>query len=510
MECVTDKAPEQFLTRAYRPLKRSVEALLLGEGLKAKVLRGGTWMGAGSFAEQFTRFARNMILARLLAPEAFGTMAIVLSAGSVIHTITDIGVKEAIIQNPRGTEERYASAAWWLALSRAASLYGLIFLLAPWISRFYGNHELAVLLRVVAVGVILDGALSSRAYVAMKEMRFSKWAVINNGGGILGVVITVILSFFLRDVWALVLGNVAESASRCVLSYMVCPYLPSLSWDREAVRDLLRFSRGLFGLSFLNLIFMRTDVFVLAKMCSSAELGLYVMAVALVQTPTGFGMNLLGQTLLPTFAHVQGNSERMNRIVLQVTTLLVFLGLPPLVFVFFCGRSVLTLAYGHSYSAATWPLIIASCVALVNLLNAQITTVFYAKGSPQLHRRCVVLMAIIMVTSIYPFVKWFGLVGGQLACLASIGVGYSFQVARVRQSTGLDLRRYGKMFLVSVPIALVVGAFCLAARTFAALANPIPNIVSGAIGCVLAYCLSMAIFARKKWDLTISSTVPKV
>jgi len=482
-------------------MARAVPSALRGHDLKARVFRGGTWMGAGSFAEQATRFARNMILARLLAPEAFGTMAIVLSAGSVIHTITDMGVKEAIIQNPRGAEESYASAAWWLALGRAVSLYAVIFLLAPWMSSFYGSHQLAPLLRVVGLGVILDGALSSKAYLAIKEMKFGKWAIINNLGGILGVVITVLLSFFLRDVWALVLGNVAESASRCLLSFILCPYLPSFSWNRAAARDLLQFSKGLFGLSFLNLIFMRTDVFVMAKLYTPAQLGLYVMAVSLIQTPSGFVMNLLGQTLLPTFSHVQENHARVNRILIQVSAFLAFAGIPGFVFMIFCGRALLTLAYGHSYAAAAVPLVAASFVALANLLNGQITTVFYSKGAPQLHRTCVVIMAAIMIVMIYPFVKWFGLVGGQIACLVSILSGYSFQLLRVHRVTGLDLGPYAKALLRPAVISLIVGFLCLGARYFPPLAGPLPTVVLGLAASLLAYALGAFAFLRNRRSL---------
>lgn len=498
MKVITDVQQGGLLRRLYGRFKEPVEASFFGEGLRAKVLRGGTWMGAGSFAEQLTRFARNMILTRLLAPEAFGTMAIVLSAGSVIHTITDIGVKESIIQNPRGSEAHYASAAWWLAFGRSVLLYAAIFVLSPWISAFYGNRELAALLRVVALSVILDGALSSKAYVAMKEMKFGRWAAINNVGSIAGVVITVVLSFFLRGVWALVLGNLAESASRCILSYVFCPYLPSLSWDRGAVRDLLRFSKGLFGLAFLNLIFMRTDVFVLAKLYPSAQLGLYVIAVALIQTPASFVMNLLGQTLLPTFSHIRGDEERVNRILLQVTAFLIFVGMPAVVFMFFCGRSLLTLAYGHVYGAAAAPLIVASCVALVNLLNGQITTVFYSKGLPQLHRRCVIITAILMIVLIYPFVKWFGLVGGQLACLVSIVAGYAFQAVRIRRVTGVNLGQCGRTLLLATTMSLVVAAVCLCARPFAQLAGPFSNVIFGIAGCLLAYSLSVVVVARSK------------
>ena len=74
-------------------LRKPFEAALTGDGLKAKVFRGGAWLGAGSSLEQVIRFVRNMILTRLLAPEAFGTMAIVLSASSVVQTIMDVGVK---------------------------------------------------------------------------------------------------------------------------------------------------------------------------------------------------------------------------------------------------------------------------------------------------------------------------------------------------------------------------------------------------------------------------------
>ena len=315
----------------YQRVQESVRNVLNGGGLKAKVFRGGIWMGAGSFSEQLTRFGRNMILTRLLAPEAFGTMAVVLSAGSVIQMVTDIGVKEAIIQNPRGSEDDYLSAAWWIASFRALSIYACIFLLAPVLSKFYGNHELIPLLRVVALSVVFEGTLSSKAYVAIKNMSFKKWAAIHHGGGIGGVILTLILSLFIRDVWALVLGNVAESAMRWALSYVLCPYAPLASWNRQAARDLLRFSRGLFGLSFLNLIFTRADVFVLAKLYSPAALGFYVMGIYLVQTPAGFLMNLLGQTLLPTFSKVQGNKVRENRILLQLNSLLVQLGMPALV-----------------------------------------------------------------------------------------------------------------------------------------------------------------------------------
>jgi lipopolysaccharide exporter len=489
---------ESLLARLYGRLRPHANSVIAGESLKAKVFRGGAWIGTWSVGSQGARFARNILLTRLLAPEAFGLMALVLSAASVFHTMTDIGVKEALVQNPRGTEEHYANAAWWLTLGRSLLLYLVAFVSAPWVSDFYGNPQLAPLLRVAFVAVLFDGIFSSRAYVAMKEMKFGKWAAINHGGGIFGVIVTIILAFFIRNVWALVIGSVAESAGSCALSYILCPHMPTFWWDAEAFRDLLRFAKGLFGLSFLNFVFARTDVFVLAKLFSPAALGLYVMAVYLAQTPTSFIMNLFGQTLLPTFAQIQDSPQRTRRILLQVTSATLLVGMPIVVFILFSGNSMLRVFYGQRYALASASLMVASCVALLNIVNGQITTVFYARGLPRLHRRCVFIMALTMIVLIYPFVKSFGLVGGQLAALVSIGTGFLFQVARIRELIGLNLVRYGKAFLLSAGISLTVAFVYLAARPFVVFERPVANIVIGATGCLVAYSLSLMSLLRSR------------
>jgi lipopolysaccharide exporter len=486
----------QLIRQISDRIKRETSYTFYGGSLRAKVFRGGASLGTASVVEQAVRFGRNMVVARLLAPNAFGTMAILLSASSLLHTITDIGVGQAIIQNPRGTEARFINSSFWLSFLRALSLASVLIICASWIARFYGNPELTPLLRVVALTIIIDGSTSPLVTIAVKNLKFYKLALINHGGGICGVIITVIMSYYLRDVWALVLGLTAESVCRTAFSYVLYPYLPSMAWDSESVRELLKFSRGLFGLSFLNLIFSRTDIFVMAKLYTPTQLGLYAMAIYLAQTPTSFLMNTLGQTLMPTLSHLQHDESRMNRILIKVSSLLAFLGLPALVFVYFCGGSLLTIAYGARYSSGTYALTVASFVALLNLLNSQITTVFYARGRPQLHRRSVAIMAVIMILTIYPCAKYIGIAGGQVACLIAVTVGYLFQVERVKALTGLDLVLYAKPILSSAVISLAVVAACMASKLFRDPLQPLATIAIGITGCLIAYAVGGAIFLK--------------
>jgi len=484
------------LSKLYVRGRATVEKLMAGGGLRAKTMRGGLFLTGGSVAEQGSRFARNMILTRLLAPSAFGTMAIVMSTSALVVCMTEIGQRYAVIQNPRGGEDEYLNAGWWMGMGRSLLTYGIIFAMAPFVAHFYGNGELSALLRVTLLSMVFDGAMSPRSILPQKEMKFGRWMAISNGGAICGVILTVVLSFVLRDVWALAIGSCSENVFRCLLSYIVCPGLPRLGWDRGAIRDLYVFTKQGLGLSFLNLIFTRTDIFVLAKLYSATALGVYTMAVYLVQTPSVFLTNTLVQTLLPTFAHVQEDKDRVNRILIEVTSWMILLGLPATVGCYLCGSSLLRLIYGTRYEAAAGPLAVAAIVVFLSLLNVVITSVFAGMGRPGLHRRAVTASAVIMMIAIYPACKLFGVVGGQVASLLAIVGSYALQIRRMRGLTGLNLIRYGRSFVPAVLASAGALGIGLGAR-FIGLANrPSANIAIGATVCVIAYGVCVPAFLK--------------
>ncbi len=496
----TSSPKRMDFTGLYFSAKGFIGRLMLGENLRAKATRGAALLGSASLGEQASRFARNMLLARILAPSAFGTMAIVMSSASVIGSLTDVGLRASVIRNPRGREPAYLNAAWWLAMGRSLGVYAVCFVIAPWVARFYGNLELSALLRVALLSALLEGAMSPRSCLPQKEMKFGRWAAISNGGAVCGVILTVILSFVLRDVWALAIGYCSENVFRCLLSYILCPGLPTFGWDRDAARDLLSYSRGAYGLSFLNLIFTRTDVFVLGKLYSPYALGLYVMAVYLVQTPTGFIQNMVGSTLLPAFAHVQDDHRRINRVLIEATSWLIALGLPAVVAIWLCAPSLLSVTYGARYLKSAGPLAVASAVAAISIVNGVITDAFSALGRPALHRRAVAASAVIMIVGIYPACKLFGLVGAQIASLVAIGTSYILQIMRIRSLTGLRLVRYWSAFARAGLVCATLLCGGLFIRFLPLAKGNVLQIALGLCTFLLAYSICIPAVLRMKKD----------
>jgi len=484
----------------------SIRGGILGDGLRARATRGGAWLGGGSAAEQISRLARNLILTRLLAPSAFGTMAIVLSLSSLVGSMTDVGLFPAVIQHPQGGKDNYLNAAWWMGIGRALVVYALIFVSAPLLSQFYGDRNISGLLRVALLSTIFDGLLSPRSKLAQKEMKFSRWALISNGGALCGVLLTIILAFVLRSVWALAIGYFSENVFRCLFSFALCPGLPSLRWDHEAFRELWEFSKGMVGLAFLNLVFARTDIFVLGKMLSPAALGIYTMGVYLIQTPSNFLITVISSTLLPALAHVQTDKHRVNRVVSEAASLITLAGLPAMTMVCLCGSSLLTVAYGPRYAPAAGAFAFAAAVALFNTLNALLTTVFFACGRPALHRRAVAASAIVMLIVVYPACQRFGPTGGQMAALIAIVASYVLQVSRARQITGLPIFHFAHGI---VPAAIVsAGIFLVGfgARSLGLTDKPLADISIATAACILAYILCVPSFTRIRTIASEQST----
>jgi O-antigen/teichoic acid export membrane protein len=217
-----------------------------------------------------------------------------------------------------------------------------------------------------------------------------------------------------------------------------------------------------------------------------------------VQTPCVFLTAIMGQTLLPAMSRIQNDPARMNRVLLQATSAVVMLGLPALVFVGFCGHSLLTLIYGPRYGVVSAALATAAAASFINVLNVLITIAFYATGKPQLHRRAVAAMAVVVLALVYPLSKGLGIWAGQLACLVAIVIGYLLQVERIRKVTCLRLAEYFKSFLIPAAASLLIAVLWLAIRYFGALTQPAPTIIFGLLGCLLAYGLAGAMFSRAR------------
>ena len=462
-------------------------------------------MGIGTVADKGLAFVGKMILARLLVPDELGLMVLILSLTAIFEAFTEVGIKQSVIQNKNGARPEYLNTAWWFQCGRGIGLYAIAFLIAPWICRFYfsgraevlaihTSPELVTLVRVAFLSILFNGFVSPRAHVLEKEFRFGRAVFLLQGSAVLGTIITIILAFSMRNVWAVVIGFAAMSAMRSVFSFVLCPFQPNFNFDRDSFRQLFKFARGLFGSPMLAYIASNIDVFVGGKMVAPSVLGMYGMALALAMIPRELFARIAAPVLLPSFAEKQNDKKVVCRAVLKITAVTATLTIPWLVLAISCGKEILSIVYGSQFATISVAFGLMCIFVFITIQGIVLTLVFLAMGNPEKHRAFVGIRAIILGLLIYPAIKWWGMTGAAGAVLGANLVALMVQVAIVHKVIGLSIKGYLNCWLVGTIAAILVWLFI---QMFDVLAPDmvILKLLAGGVFCLLS-CIVGIFFSK--------------
>ncbi|MBN1508510.1 MAG: oligosaccharide flippase family protein, partial [Sedimentisphaerales bacterium] len=479
---------------------------LAGDGLAARCMRGSIMLSVGAFISRILAFASKMLLTRLLLPQEMGLAVMILSLSELLEALTEVGIKQSVIQHKDGAGAAYMNMAWWFQAVRGIGLYAVAFVAAPSICGFYfqdkaevlgrySGMELAWLLRVSFLIMLFRGLGSPRAHVLEKTFHFGKAAAILQGGAILGVVTTVILAILLRNVWAIALGSVFASFFACLLSYVLCPFVPTLAYDRDSFRSLCSFARGMLGLPVLTYIAFNTDLLVTGKLLAASAVGYYGMARVLAQTPRDLFTQIVSPVMLPAIAERQEDSQALRQIILRLTTVIAVLVMPLLAFSILCSRPILRLAFGPEYASVATPFGFF-CVQNVLLIHSTVlAALFFGTGRPEKHRMFVGVRAAILVALIYPATRSYGLTGAAAAVAIACCVSLTFQILVVGRMVRLSVSDYMAAWLPGSALAvlplIVVESVKLARPEWEWV-----HLVLGGSLCMIATCAGLRILTR--------------
>jgi O-antigen/teichoic acid export membrane protein len=294
-----------------------------------------------------------VILARLLAPQIFGLMAVVNAIRTGVELLSDVGILQNIVSNPKGNEPTFYNTAWTLQALRGMLLAALCLLLAVPVARFFAYPELATILPVASLFFIFNGFDSTARALVQKQLQVARVSLFEIGITAAALVTQVALALITPTVWALVLGSVISGGATLVASYLFIPGMRHrVMIDPESARQLLKFGRWVFLSSIVYFFAMNFDRLYFAKQISLSQLGVYGIARSLADIISLFVMRASSFVLYPTVAaaglppiELRQRLLRGRRTLLGVAAigLGVFLALSPL---------IVSLLYDPRYSQA--------------------------------------------------------------------------------------------------------------------------------------------------------------
>lgn len=460
------------------------------QNLLGRSARAGTILTVGSLLENGLRFIRNIILARLLAPEAFGLMAVVLASVAVVEAFSEVGLRQSVIQNRNGAEEGFLNITWWISSARGLFLFAIGYLVAPFICDFYGKPESVLIIRTGYLAILFNGFLSPKIHVLEKEMRFRNWVFLMQGSGVLGVIITIISAFIFKNVWALVSGYVAESCIRLLLSFVFFPIKPRLNLNRVFLNDIINFSRRMFGLPILTMIFHQADIFVIGKVMSMGQLGIYSLALNLATMPSSFLLKIINPIVLPVLSSMQDDQNKTKTSLLTLTRCSAIFGIPLVSFLFIFSEPILSIVYGRQYGTAALPFGILCIASLILVSSSFIMNMYIARGQPNIQRSASFARTVFYIIIIYPAVKHFGVTGAAVSILLAMGLLISFQLVQLKKILDISYREYMGSWaegFAMCPVVVIPGILLISLTS----PHVIRDVFIGLLLCLTAWVLGI-------------------
>ncbi|MCH2187474.1 oligosaccharide flippase family protein, partial [Myxococcota bacterium] len=236
---------------------------------------GALWNMGGFGLGQFLRLLSNVILTRLLLQEAFGIMALTMVMISSVATLSDLGIRASVVQNPDAEDRSFLDTAWTMNIVRAVILFIVVCGVAFPFADFYETPEIKYLVPMVGLRILIDAATTTKLVVYRRHVKIKQLALIDVSGQIAGLVIMVPLAWYFEAVWTLVVAGLVQSSFRTIMSYMLPGENNRLCWHRSSVRKIYHFGRWILLGTALNFADTAADRLVFGKLVSLAMLGVY-------------------------------------------------------------------------------------------------------------------------------------------------------------------------------------------------------------------------------------------
>lgn len=251
------------------------------------------------------RLATNVFMTRLLSPEMYGQMALLVAVDIGLRMLSDVGTSFIVINHPKGDEARFRDTVFTVEVVRGI----LMWFVAVLISWPYANYvamqpALAYVLPVFTLSSVIGGFASAKVNLLKREMKLGLLTFSEIGEQIVASGVSILWALFVdRSLWALVVGTLSAALARTIYSHVGLPGPKArFAWDRDVLRQLE--GHWIFLSTALTYFAQRFDIFITPRLLSIGQIGVYNQANQLAQMPLFVGARIIGAVFMPAMSRV--------------------------------------------------------------------------------------------------------------------------------------------------------------------------------------------------------------
>lgn len=309
---------------------------------KKTVLSNFLWRFAERCGAQGVAFIVSVVLARLLAPEVYGTIALVTVFTAILNVFVDSGLGSALVQK-KDADDLDFSSVFYFNVAVCCLLYLGMSLAAPFIAEFYNRLELTPVIRVLSLTLVISGVKNVQQAYVSRTMQFKRFFFATLGGTVGAAVIGIAMAYCGFGVWALVIQQIFNATVDTIILWITVKWRPKQMFSWKRLKGLFSYGWKLLVSALLDTVYGNLRQLIIGKMYSSADLAQYNRGR---QFPDVIITNInssIDSVLLPTMARVQEDATQVKGMTRRAMKTSTYIMAPLMMGLAFCAQPVVRL-----------------------------------------------------------------------------------------------------------------------------------------------------------------------
>lgn len=337
----------------------------------------------------------TVILARLISPESYGTIGMVMAITAFASLFQDLGLSAATVQRAEITPAQ-STALFWMNVVVAAVITVILIGCAPFIAVFFRRPELPAVTAVLAVRILLASFGAQHAALLTRDMRFAYLATAHLAGSVAQFIAALLAALAGLQYWALVIGLIAHTVVNVALLWCFSSWRPGLPSRASGVRGMIHFGLNLTAFDFVNYFSRNLDNILIGRVWGAETLGYYTRAYSLLVFPLNNICSPVVAVAMPALSRLQNEPEAFRGYYRRLLGVLAFATMPLATYSFVCSDQVFHILLGPKWAAAAE---IARWLAVSSFLQpvaGTVGAVLRAKGLGNRYLRCGAVAALVV------------------------------------------------------------------------------------------------------------------
>ena len=300
------------------------------------------WRFSERCGAQLVTFIVSIVLARILAPEDYGQVALITVFTTIMQVFVDSGLGTALIQK-KDADDLDFSSVFYFNFAVCLVLYAIMFMVAPLIAWFYKDSTLTPIVRVISLTIVISGVKGIQQSYVSRNMLFKRFFYATLGGTVFSAFLGIGLAYAGFGVWAIVAQQLSNTAIDTLILWLTVKWRPQKMFSWERLKGLLSFGWKMLASALLDTVYGNIRSLIIGKLYSSADLAYYNQGDKFPNVIANNINTSIDSVLLPTMASEQDNASRVKAMTRRAIKTSTYIMAPLMMGLAFCAEPIVRL-----------------------------------------------------------------------------------------------------------------------------------------------------------------------